>query len=435
MIPAVGWHEGMLLAPQHFQQAHEHVYSLLAYQAKQLTPFSWGVSDVALDPMALVGGLLRITAFEALMPDGLCVSFDPLTMPPVELDLKKDVPSLGETPITIHLVVCHYREGDANATGDFARYLSIEGAPVVDENSGDKPLSIPRLVPKIAFFAGEQPPANFVSMPIARVALVDSAYALIDFVPPCLSVESHSPLGKMCAELASRLRGKVMFLVGQVEGSANEGLMGDVRNTLRTFVPMLPYLETLIYSGSVHPFTLFGALAQLVGQLSTLRLGSVPPVFDFYRHEDLLTTFKTVVSYIDGIVDSIQDGYLVLPLEKLDRHFALKVIPSLVADALILVQADMEAWVRDAVIASESVLKSTLDRRILGAKRKIIYGDDALRLVPGQGVVLFVVVFDQSFIKVGENLILQNASDEPDRRPENIVLYTARQPENAEHVA
>ena len=433
----------MLLSPQHFQQAQEHTYSLLAYQTQQLTPFAWGVSTLSLDPMALVSGLVRLTACEAVMPDGLCIAFDTLKMPPVELDLKKDVPTLSETPVTLHLVVCRYREGDANATGDFARYCSIESDPVVDENCEDKSLSIPRMVPKIGLFSGEQPPAHVVSMPIGRVALVDSAYTLGEFVPPCLRLEPNTPLGKLCAELVARLRAKVTFLVGQVDGHANEALMGDIRNTLRTFVPMLPYLEALVYSGSAHPFTLFCALSQLVGHLSTLRLGTVPPVFDFYRHEDLLATFKGAITYIDQIVDSIQDGYLVLPLEKMDRQFSLKVTPNLAAEALIMgvkipkgvSQGDMEAWVKDAVIASESVFKSTLDRRILGAKRAIIYGDDALRLVPGQGVVLFAVVFDQNFIKVGENLLLQNASDEPDRRPENIVLYTARQHEDAEHVA
>ena len=442
IIPAVGWHEGMLLSPQHFQQNHERLEGLMAYQAQLLTPYPWGVNAFTLDPIALVGGLVRITTLEAILPDGLYVGFDPQKMPALELDLKKEAPTLGETPVPVYVVVGAYREGDANATGDFARYMSVEGDPVVDENTGDKPLSIPRLLPKVTLFAGERPPAHGVALPVAHVALVDGAYALVDFVPPSLRVPLASPLGSLCVDLLGRMRAKVAFLMGQAKGGAGEAVMGDIRSTLRTFVPMLPYLETLVYSGLTHPFTLFGALAHVAGYLSTLRLGAMPPVFDFYAHEDLLLSFKTVISYIDTIVDSIQDGYQVIPLEKMNKQFLLNVQPNLVAEALVMgVKAPkgvthdhMEAWIKDAVIASESVFKNTQDRRILGAKRKIIEGDESLRLVPGQDVVLFAVVFDQAFIKVGERLILQNASDEEGLRPENIVLYTARE-RDVEHVA
>lgn len=446
IIPAIGWYEGMLLSPQHFQQSHERVESLLAHQSQLLTPYPWGINTLSLDPIALVAGLLRLTALEAIMPDGLYVTHDSQKMPPIEFDLKKNIPTLGEVPVPVFLVIGHYREGDANATGDFARYVFVEGDSIVDENTGDNPLVIPRIIPKISLYVGEdmgkQPPARFVSLPIAHVSVADGVYVLGDFVPPLLKVEMSSAIGALCTQLLSRMRAKVAFLMGQAEGASGEAIMTDIRNTLRTFVPMLPYLESLVYSGATHPFTLFGALAHVAGYLSTLRLGAMPPVFDFYRHDNPLDSFKKAIDYIDTIVESIEDGYQVIPLEKLDRYFVLKLHPHLVSNALIfgikipkaLTKEHTESWIKDAVIASESVFKTTQDRRILGAKRRIISGDETMQLVAAQGVVLISVVLDQAFIKVGEQLVLQNASDDEHSRPEHIVLYTPRH-HDVEHVA
>ncbi len=60
-IPAsVLWHEGMLLSPQHFQQADLRQQVQLSYMMLAAAPYCWGVRQFTLDPAALVGGdLLR----------------------------------------------------------------------------------------------------------------------------------------------------------------------------------------------------------------------------------------------------------------------------------------------------------------------------------------------------------------------------------------
>src|SRR5262249_28543467 len=41
---AIQWYEGMLLAPQHFQQSSLRQEALLAYHLAALSPYHWGVS-------------------------------------------------------------------------------------------------------------------------------------------------------------------------------------------------------------------------------------------------------------------------------------------------------------------------------------------------------------------------------------------------------
>ena len=73
--PAINWHEGMLLAPQHFQQTDQRHESLTTYHVSTVSPFHWGIMDLKIDRPRLVDGNLKIMSLEAVMPDGLAVSF------------------------------------------------------------------------------------------------------------------------------------------------------------------------------------------------------------------------------------------------------------------------------------------------------------------------------------------------------------------------
>src|SRR6185503_10016287 len=72
--PPIQWHEGMLLAPQHFQQLSLRHELLVHYHAAQVSPFHWGVRYLEIDPVPLTDGILRVLDLEAVMPDGLAVS-------------------------------------------------------------------------------------------------------------------------------------------------------------------------------------------------------------------------------------------------------------------------------------------------------------------------------------------------------------------------
>ncbi|HEV7518390.1 MAG TPA: type VI secretion system baseplate subunit TssK, partial [Thermoanaerobaculia bacterium] len=72
---AIQWHEGMLLAPQHFQQMALRQEDLLGYHAAALSPYHWGVRQMEHDASLLVAGTFRLTALEAVLPDGLVVAW------------------------------------------------------------------------------------------------------------------------------------------------------------------------------------------------------------------------------------------------------------------------------------------------------------------------------------------------------------------------
>src|SRR5690242_15338125 len=75
VVERIEWHEGLLLAPQHFQLMSARLDSLVAWQTLAAAPFSWGVRRLVLDTGLLPAGMLRVLALDAIMPDGTAVSY------------------------------------------------------------------------------------------------------------------------------------------------------------------------------------------------------------------------------------------------------------------------------------------------------------------------------------------------------------------------
>jgi type VI secretion system protein ImpJ len=108
---AIDWHEGMLLAPQHFQQLALRQEALLHYHAAALAPFHWGVLRLDIDAAALTQGLLRVGEMEAVLPDGLMVSQEIDDPRPLEIDLKPHAAALEGGAATVYLAVPARRAG------------------------------------------------------------------------------------------------------------------------------------------------------------------------------------------------------------------------------------------------------------------------------------------------------------------------------------
>jgi type VI secretion system protein ImpJ len=72
----IQWHEGMLLAPQHFQQSQARTDALTCWHMLIAAPLAWGIRHIEIDMGLLAGGLLRIIALDAVLPDGTWVWHD-----------------------------------------------------------------------------------------------------------------------------------------------------------------------------------------------------------------------------------------------------------------------------------------------------------------------------------------------------------------------
>src|SRR5271154_2061899 len=133
----------MLLSPQHFQLAARRTEALAAYLLESAAPFCWGVQRLQIDASLLLEAVFRVVELEAVMPDGLLVLYPAGDDEPrLELDLKAAELDARMTPVTVHVAVAVRTEHASS--GGLLRYRSVEGGPVVDENTGDNALAVPR---------------------------------------------------------------------------------------------------------------------------------------------------------------------------------------------------------------------------------------------------------------------------------------------------
>lgn len=117
----IEWHEGMLLAPQHFQQFAARSELLTQHMFSQASPFRWGVIELKIDQAALSTGILRILTVEAIMPDGLLAVGGSERGVKLEFNLQK----AEVNPIRVCLSVP--REAAVYNRSDYSRYEAFAG--------------------------------------------------------------------------------------------------------------------------------------------------------------------------------------------------------------------------------------------------------------------------------------------------------------------
>jgi type VI secretion system protein ImpJ len=427
--PAIQWHEGMLLAPQHFQLLSQRQEALLHYHAAALSPFHWGVRHLKVDPVLLVDGTFRVLELEAVLPDGLLVSHLPDEVPELAVDLTPRIDDMKQRPLTVHLAVAAHGRG--LALGE--RYSFAEGEPAADENTGEGEIPVPILEPRLRLLLDEEPPPKYVSFPLAKVIHRDEVFSRTAFEPPWLRVAPGSALYELCLGIASRLREKAAFLADQVRSpspAAHVPQLLEAKGLVHALVGELPAFEAALRVGVSHPFPLYLTLCSVLGHVAGLGRALVPPALEPYDHNDLAATFGQLrLSLFQALDEGVHEAYTAYPFAFEEGVFHLLFDPDWETRALILgVRApvgvpdgEMAEWMAASLIAARSRINSLRDRRIVGARRKRIEADTDL--VPSRGVTLYTLSADAEHVVAGEELEIRNPDDRADRRPQEVVLY------------
>jgi type VI secretion system protein ImpJ len=432
---AIQWYEGMLLAPQHFQQSARRQELLVQYASLLVSPYCWGVRRLSIDTKLLPSGTYRILDLEAVLPDGSVVTHRPEDGRELMVDLTAFEEQLRQGELGIHLVL-PARTPSGSKTAK-ARYDAFAGPPVSDENTGDGDVLVALLRPSLSLFAGDTAPPKYESIPLSKVRMDEEAHVVSDFIAPTMTVGLRSSLGDLCAHLVGRLREKAMFVSEQVRAPSavlDMPLMVENRSRMQSLVTGLPALEALLSTGTAHPFTVYIALCSLAGHLAALGTSLLPPVFPAYNHADPRASFEEVVGFCLRMTnEGIPETYTPYPFQLKDRIFSLGFDGSWAERRLVLgmrtstgvSEKEMIAWGDECLIGSESVVPSLRDKRIRGAQRQFVEKDQ--ELVPVRGVVLFTLRVDAEFIKPGEQLQILNFGERGRTfSPLEIVLYVKR---------
>lgn len=429
---AVQWHEGMLLSPQHFQQFAWRQEALLAYQVASIHPFPYGVRRLRINTALLEKERFKIEELEAVMPDGLSVFLDGGEGPSVDLGPIKE--RAAEEALTIHLGI-RRRTRIEYAEAFNKRYQSVDGEEVVDENTGEGSLQIPRTRPHIRLF-GKAPGNKYASFPVARVRWVDSHFELVrDFIPPLLEIAHpdlttpDNPLTLLFERgrsLANQLRQRARDLSNRLRTEIAETdpmRTMETREAIRSLVSFLPQFESVLYTPGVHPYALWLALCNIIGGLATLGADNIPrPMHGVFDPDDLLATFEKGTAYVQQLVDEgVPEDYRSYRFQQDaddERVFRLPISDEwLDAGDYLLIgirprpgvrEEDLRAWLSGSYIASDSMLAELESGRLRGAASAPFEGSE--RPAASQDTFLFTIERSLKFIRGGQPLVIFNKS-------------------------
>lgn len=433
-LKRVQWHEGMLLEPQHFQQQDLYAQTLSLQYLSIACPFFWGVRDLVIDETALIGGLVRVNKLTAVMPDGAYVAVDETDTDYPQLDLNEIENLDTSQPILVYLAVVRYRPDSANTSSEFPRYDSVQDGPIIDENTGQSELHMPKLRTKIYLVVGEVSP-RYVYFPLARVIKKDDGFVLDNFIPPRVDIFHGSLLSNLLTQLTDSLREKVNFLSNKIQtpiGSSDSPLLEKYAEFFNILAPLLPELEALINAQLPHPFTVYTTLCRTAGAVSCLINGQVPPLFKRYNHNNLYETFAPVLAFINKTLDIVKRISTSITFAHDERTFSITLQPDWVWNNLLILgirlspgmtQNDATEWVKGAIIASNKFIPQVRDKRILGAARMVVDEVPDMGLVTNKGILFVEVTFDEAFIDCTDTLQVFNISDTEDTRPAEVLLY------------
>ena len=436
----INWHEGMLLSQHHFQQNDLRNFHVLTHQLRLLSSNHFGVCHLRIDSVALTDGLYRINEIEAIFPDGLIFSFFPdryKNLKPLEINVKSYMPNKS-SEATIYLVLAESSEVISPILGNPARYYSIECAAIADTNIKDNTVKIPRLFPN-AFLSIGSIPEFCIGFPLDKIISIDGVYNIKNWTPPCFFVEKYFPLWKKCAILAASIREKATFLADKLKSSIENSVASDTENMLSKIVPCLPGLEAVVFSNEIRPYSLYEQLSEVLGSVSALVPTDIIPIMKPYDHNDIDGCIYPLVSLIDHYISTIERGYALIPFNKKDRFF-YHYITSDNIDACtsgkfyIGIRGEnnsdfyqLEKWIKDAIIVSDSSVETVRVKRIKGANRAATRQEIVTKILPGTGIILFEIDIDSSFIRAEQNLHIFNPGASSGSTPSEVILYLPRE--------
>lgn len=427
----------MLLSQHHFQQNDLRNFHVLAHQIRLLSSNHYGVCHLRTDNVALTDGIYRIEEIEAVFPDGLILSFFPnkvQNLKPLEISLKNQ--NIDED-ITIYLVIAESIEGISPITGNPARFYSIEGDEVQDENISENSIKIPRLFPNAFLHIGNSVPEFCIGFPLQKIVSVDGVFKIKNWTPPCFFIERHFPLWKQCANLAISIREKATYLAEKTKNATNESIANDSWNILGKLVQILPGIEALVYSNEIRPYELYQELAEVLGSVSTIIPTDIIPIMQPYDHSNIDSCLYPIIKLIEHYLNSVERGFSLIYFKKKEKFFyhylSLNEMASVVDQKLYVGlkrtkthdTGEIESWMKNAVIVSDFSVENVRLKRTKGADRRILPPEVVSKILPGNGVTLFEIDINSSFIKPEQNIHIFNPGN-IGAQPEEIILYLPR---------
>lgn len=311
----VVWSEGLLLTPQHLQQADRAFRHLVAQRQRMAQSFDWGLTHLVLDAEAIRNGRLVVSEASGVLPDGTPFSLpDDDPVPPSRaieghLDARTDsvVIQLGLAAASPSRALL----GSVPTPGAAGARYAADTAELPDDTSAQsaRPVEVQRRHFQVLF--PDDAVGEHDCLPIAEVVRTsEGGFALREsFIPPCLRVGASEALLRLLRTDLEMLIGKSSSLgdMRRQRGGAADFAASDAANfwMLHSVNAFIPALQHALHHRLVHPEQAYLTLASLAGELCTLSSDQHPRELAPYDHRDLAGTFTRIHQSLASMLETV----------------------------------------------------------------------------------------------------------------------------------
>ena len=332
----VFWHQGLFLQPQHFQLLDQYQDAKLQPYQEYLQPHFWGVCQIEMLSSSLTHRTCEIESGHFLFPDGTYVSIPDNSV--ISSRSFEDDWVDPEKPFTIYLAIHKLSQFDDNVTvlsslenhADVTtRYVTTEkpeNAKDVFVESSDAQVKYLRHALKIVFDNEKDEMNDYDLIAIAQVVRDGDAIVYNrQYLPPCINISSLPELTRIVKEIRDEVTGRAMQLSAYKSPvHAKKGFDANMmryKMALQSLSRFVPRLFHITEAGKVHPWAVYGALRELIGEISTFtdRVSLLGETADgerlvpSYDHNDLGCCFNSASNMVSQLLNEITIGpqYLV----------------------------------------------------------------------------------------------------------------------------
>lgn len=314
------WYSGLYLQPQHFQSLDLHHSYMLARQRQLSQPWNIGLVTLEINDEILADFALKIDNLRAILPSGHYLEYPGNCQ--VEPYLFRDSWKAREKPFMLWLALRRFDPTHTNVANDMlsrknSRWVINNNEEVMKDVYHKGPDStISRIVYSVRILSEEEKESagDCEFLPLLRLCY-DNDRVILDraFCPPIVTLEGATTLKRMLEGLYAELSGRAQMLE---EYKPLEGLGARGGNTdnlpqllaMRSLNRALPLFAHYCRTPNLHPWHIYGVLAQLIGELSSLNeicSFTGEPMLLSYDHYHLMDCFNSAKKVLLAQLNSL----------------------------------------------------------------------------------------------------------------------------------
>ncbi|MBI9092023.1 MAG: type VI secretion system baseplate subunit TssK [Desulfobacterium sp.] len=348
------WHQGLFLQPQHFQLNDLYQRSLVEPMYRYFPPFPWGVARLEILESALANYSFGISAGEFIFPDNTHAVISKNAV--IQARSFAEAWTDGSKTFTVFIGLKKFNLDKENvsvvpnpsACGEkTTRFVSaVDPQEVRDLHQSGPGAQVKQMDLLLRIFWEDELPqlGDYLLIPVALLEKSGEEILLSKrFIPPCITVTASTVLDDLIREIMDQLGAKSRQLesskknkgVHTAEFGSRDMVFMLALRSLNRYLPLLSHFRS---APQVHPWSLYGVLRQIVGELSSFsgdisatgELADGTHLMKAYDHKELWKCFSTIQSLITRLLDDITAGpeYVIL-LAYDGTYFTAEIAPQI----------------------------------------------------------------------------------------------------------